>query len=475
MKKSLIAVALLCAAETAAAEETLAAAQDAAAIAKARAERLTYELQAANAQRALAEADAKAAADAAKLASEQAHTAKKNALELEKGEQELADKQQAALAGASKGLADLAASAGVKDISVTGTPIEAKTLAYRALEPIAARLAAELVSTAKAGRYVLAENITLDSLLAAQTAEHSLARLAGKYEAGVNDIAQWFGEIRDGSEPKTKSAGAVALGLEGIKALASVVQTFHTRFSVTAHDVAIDQAALHAALARAWCASPDLKDAKLTVYSGLSLALTDTDLGKSVRRLEDAQDVGAAAEAEMTAWLAINKTDAATPAAAKPAAKAKATAPKPAPRAVVDRVQQELAKLKAANTRVSDVLTALASTPAGQTASPLTQLLRSGHVLRDLRKGAHLLSVKAVAAGGNSLATNNLWRGPKLYHSGGAVVSYTVIDQHGDVVGGSVLDSHTGYVRLERAGSSKLGNSWDEKTPAKATTPKACH
>lgn len=488
MKNYLTSIALMVVSATGFAQNARTAAEDAAAIAKAQADRLEYQVRAEIAQRTLDNAEKKAAADAEKTAQDaadkklaDAQAAKKAVLDLEKNEQELADKRQAALASASKALADMPSAAGVKDVAVTGTPIEAKTLTYRALAPIAKQLAIEIASSLPTpesppnndkGSFILADQITLDSLIAVQVAERSLARLAKKYESGVKEVTIRFGEIRASAEPMTKSGAGVVLALEGLKAVAAVVKTLQTTMFATPHDVTVDPLAMHAALAKAWRDNDKLKSVVLIAHSGLSVRLEATDIGKSMNELETTQDTSAIVESEIQTWLDNNKS-AASPAVAQTAKtdamakpKAAASAPKPVPQSVIDEVSALLAKLKVANGRVSEVLTGLASTSGAQPVSPLTQLIRTSYIMKDLRAGASLLSVKVVAAGGNSLATNNLWVGSKLFHSGGAVVAYTVVNQHGNVVGGSVLDSHTGYLRLKRSDSAGLGNSWDTPPPA---------
>ena len=492
MRNLLVGGALAVAAVSAFAQTTRTAAEEAAAVAKAQAETLEYLVRAGTAQRALDNAEKKAAADAEKAAQEaadkrlaDAQAAKKALLDQEKAEQELADKRQAALSAASKSLSEMSAGAAVKDVAVSGTPIEAKTLAYRALGPIARQLALEVAAATKPPAppppaalppaplpvptsFILADQVTLENLIAAQVAEESLGRLAKTYGAGVTSAEVRLGQIKDGEDARTKSGGAVVLALEGIKALASVIQTFQTTMSTAPHDIAIDPLALQAALAKAWRDNPTLQSAPLVAQPGLSVKFTDTRIGKSMVQLAEALDRGVELQDDLQHWLATHKAAPASapPAAAKTKPKAAPDAEKLASPAAIDEVGQMLASLKAASARVADVLAGLYAPGAAQSGNVLTQLIRARHLSTGLDAGAALLSVKVVAAGGNTLATNNLWVGSKLFHSGGAVVAYTLVNKSGNLAGGGVLDSHTGYLRLKRSDSAGLGNSWDPPKPA---------
>jgi hypothetical protein len=456
----------------------------------------------------------KAKADAA--ASKAA--ARKSELELQQAEEkarlELQSKQDAAdearrkaISDAIKSVSDLKADA--KDVTVTGTAIETKALAYRALNPIAKRIVTEIgdqLCGGNAVQVVLADDQLIGAIPAYQAGVATLQTLNTQYESMIKQARKSFTGLKDDYQISTRSfAATLPFLLQGVAAVGALVQTFKTQLGVTNADVSIDTLALHGALASQWprTCSKGGNLAQLTAYPNMNLAYASSDVGKEVTALNASFNMGLELEAEITIWLTRTKEAAARAAAAKkpaaqkpkPAKTAQATAdkakakvdsakpppekpkpkPKPKPEQSAQRQAAEaesetlaaieaiLAKLKAANQRIEQAIQALVATSEKQPVSPLVQLLKLERFAKAIgNSNTNILTVKAVAGGGNTVTTNSFWSGPKVFHSGGAVLAYTLTGHDGVYIRGGVLDMHVGYVQLEVSGRSSLGSSWSE-------------
>jgi hypothetical protein len=440
--------------------------------------------------------------------------ARKSELELQQAEEkarlDLQSKQDAAdetrrkaISDAIKSVSDLKADA--KDVTVTGTAIETKALAYRALNPIAKRIVAEIgdqLCSGNAAQVVLADDQLIGAIPAYQAGVATLQTLNAQYESMIKQARKSFTGLRDDYRVSTRSfAATLPFLLQGVAAVGALVQTFKTQLGVASTDVSIDTLALHGALASQWprtCAKGG-NPAQLTAYPNMNLPYASSDVGKEVTALNASFNMGLELEAEITIWLTRTKEAAARAAAAKkPAAQkpkpakpaqatpdkakakvdsAKPAAEKPKPKPAQSAQQQAaeaesetlaaigaiLAKLKAANQRIEQAIQALVATSEKQPVSPLVQLLKLERFAKAIgSSNTNILTVKAVAGGGNTVTTNSFWSGPKVFHSGGAVLAYTLTGHSGAYIRGGVLDMHVGYVQLEVRGRSSLGNSWSE-------------
>lgn len=431
-------------------------------------------------------AEARLRAKKAQLDIDQAD--QKAKLDLQKSQQEVDDKRRAAIGDAAKSLSEASLKGDIKDVAVTGTPIETRALAHRALTPITDRLVQTIqpvLTKVKPTSVILADDQVLALLPIYQATEDSLKRLSTQYSGLLKDTTAAFGKLKDNYQTSERAfAAAFPLVLEGVAALANLAQTFKTQISVTATDVTIDNLAFQGALISSWAKASKPERPVLIAYPGLVADIGATEVGKTLQAITDTQGKALDLDMQMNLWLTEKKaleakTKPKPKAKAAPAAKGAAAKAKPAegtadakdppepeasPRSVVVAAVEALdAKLKAANERVDQVLQSLTSTSEKQPVPALAQLVKSGHVVKALKASSLILNAKVVSAGGNSLATNNLWTGPKLFHSGGAIVAYSLIKSDGSFVAGEVLDSHTGYIRMPRNAVGGLGSSW---TPA---------
>ncbi|HBL26396.1 MAG TPA: hypothetical protein DD490_06130 [Acidobacteria bacterium] len=82
---------------------------------------------------------------------------------------------------------------------------------------------------------------------------------------------------------------------------------------------------------------------------------------------------------------------------------------------------------------------------------PLTQVVRDSVVADSLAKGALLLIVKLQKSGGTFYTKKNLWTffgGMPIFHMGGVVVSFVLLDgKDGHVLGSGAVPVHGGFVR----------------------------
>lgn len=427
-------------------------AEETAAIEKAKADALEDQLRARNAQLSLERAD------------------KAVALEADVKQQELADKRQAALATASKSLSDMSLKGAITDVSVTGVAIETSALTYRTLLPLTDRIVTEIkdIKQVASNGILLADDALLSSLPAYQMAENSLKTLSEQYKTAIDKAQNDFVLLKTTAESGTR-AGSVTIPLvvNGIAALASVAQAFKTQMSVVSSAITIDPLALQAALAHSWRRFPENRKA-LLVFPGFVDGAAASDVGAVVNKLAADHDRAVDLQSDMTTWLNAHAvqdaSDTVKQKSAKDTAKKKLAADPVSllKKQAVEGITSLLAQLKTIDTRVTQVIDTLNATSEQHPVSSLTQLIKLGFSIKKLRDGVPALNVKVVASGGNSLATNNLFTGAKLFHSGGVVLAYSLLGTDGAVLAGNVLDSHTGYVRMPRTPVSGLGNSWQQ-------------
>lgn len=377
------------------------------------------------------------------------------------------------------------------NVNVSGTPIEAKVLTYRATTRAAGQLLAGVSASVcnKASTIVLADDQALTMRPTYEASMLMLSTFASDYENFVKNAQQQFSYLRDVVEGREKALpGALSTLLQGVAAVGAIAQTFKTQISITSADIAVDALAVSGALADAWAAK--CPSSVLTTPSALTGSYASSDVAMVVNRLVFQAAQGRDLEFKIALWLVRAKAEAAaTPAdvAKKPAATQKEATKKDAKqpaaaqsaelkKQVLAQMDELATKLKAANTRVDQAVQQLFTTSDKQPTSTLTQLVTAQRFLTTIQKpNAYLLNVKPVAGGGNIVTTDNFWRGPKIYHSGGVVLAYTLLEgSTGKYVAGGVLDSQEGYVRLNISDKRSLGNSWDQPlvaTPAPEPAP----
>jgi hypothetical protein len=104
--------------------------------------------------------------------------------------------------------------------------------------------------------------------------------------------------------------------------------------------------------------------------------------------------------------------------------------------------------MKALNTQFDKLIENLSAVDDETGLSAVTALVRAEKLRARLNNpDAYVLYVKVQAAGGNNKVTRNLFKGTKLFHSGGSIVSYVLFDHTGAVRTSKTLYNYTGYVK----------------------------
>lgn len=112
--------------------------------------------------------------------------------------------------------------------------------------------------------------------------------------------------------------------------------------------------------------------------------------------------------------------------------------------------RNRITRLKAMNDQFDKFVAALTVLDATTGASPMTNLVRAEKLRKTLKKGdSGMLYVKVMKAGGNNKITQNLFKGTKISHSGGVVVSYIVFNNAGEVALADTLYNYDGYLRIK--------------------------
>ncbi len=107
-------------------------------------------------------------------------------------------------------------------------------------------------------------------------------------------------------------------------------------------------------------------------------------------------------------------------------------------------------KLKALNDQVDKInADLLRADDKGQT-TPLNTLIKAER----LKKAGHsansyVLYVKALNSTGTTKLTKNLFTGSKMYHSGGAVISFILFDHQGAIVKSNTLHDYKGFIKVK--------------------------
>jgi hypothetical protein len=430
-------------------------------------------------------AAAKAAAKKSELELQQADEKSRLALQ---AEQDKADEtKRKALAESITAVNNLKTDA--KDVAVTGNAIETKALAYRSVVRVTPQIVALIspVVCARQGTVILADDQAIATLSGYEAGLQTLSMLDDSYSRLVRNAQTRFANLKEMHERKEKSLALAAPLLQGVAAVGAIAQTFRTQLNVSASEVSIDQLALYGALAGSWpekCATT-----VLTAYPNLGTDFAASDAARRMNNIGEALSAAQGLESEISLWLIPNKAasakevkeieDAQKTAGERPAAGApKRNAPTArqkaaaeARKSVIAEVETLLAKLKTDNQRVDLAIQQLVATSEKQPVSAIAQLAKTGRFATAIKQpNAYMLTIKAVAGGGNTVTTNNFWRGPKVFHSGGAVIAFTLLrGSDGAYLGGGVLDSHQGYVQLNIADRKSLGDSWDAevKSPDK--------
>lgn len=339
-----------------------------------------------------------------------------------------------------------------------GLNVEAKILAYSAVDRIAAQIAQEIKSLpAPPVHVVISSQRELSAVMqyrAYQQQTRLLQRQIGQASGGTPAAPKLPPLDSDGaacvaerSAPADDAGGAAPL--VAIDAALQVLSLFKSDKKIDGIDVEVDEFALAmsvlghlrrapgslsvaypasvlpgvlaaGASSNVFALSPALKELNALVDGQVAL---DTVLGLIGPRREALRQLaqGRTATAPCKAMWARDT-------------------------AQLDRLEASVKALKGA---IDQLATALSRVDESSGASALQSLVMA-ETLASKFAGAHVLQLKPVAAGGATLAKTNLFT-TNFYFSGGAIVSYLLYNgSSGDVVLAATMPYYAGFIKASR-------------------------
>lgn len=406
---------------------------------------------------------------------------KKTKLEIEKTEASADEAQRTALKDSVATLSGMAVKGDTKDVSVTGNSIETQELTYRSVGKVVEKIIEdEKIKLCSAStKVILTDESSLPFLPIFDSTMYSFKSFQETYSSKIYAAKAAFSDIKTSYkgviiEPKS-GAAAVSMGLQVVAAVGAIVQTFKTTMAVTNAEVTVDTLALQAALTKQLIEKCSSNQPQLTSNLGLNLDSDPSEVTAIIDRVKENQSDGVNLESDINHWISIASQDLqklnAIPEAKQPGGKVKTATTQGKNQNIEDKkkkiaasiatAEALLKNLKAMNDKATGFIEAFFITSDKQPISLLSSLLKYEKLSNaKLDSNSLFLILKTVASGGNTVMTNNFWRGPKIYHSGGAVLSYVLLSNQGVYLGGNTLDSHGGYVKFNPQEVSTIGNSW---------------
>lgn len=300
--------------------------------------------------------------------------------------------------------------------------IESQTLAYESMTKIAAQIAKE-VKAANAPRIVIYHDKDMASLLELRTFLAQAKAIQQAFEDATPKPAR-----RGNLEFAVESVIATgALAVTAAKTLVDLVALFRTDTAITGVEVTLDDTALAASVGHSLGGVVFYPQVQPLDFSSHA-AFTKSEVVTVLDGLHKArQDAEAAVKRETEAL----ETTVADEDARKTAA---------------DLLKEPLTKADALYQPFRDALFKADDTGT----NALARLLRAEVLASRLEEnGSHLLYLKVVKAGGSNRITRNLFTGSKLWHSGGAIVTYLLFRSDGSIAASNTLYRHSGYKRFE--------------------------
>jgi hypothetical protein len=135
-----------------------------------------------------------------------------------------------------------------------------------------------------------------------------------------------------------------------------------------------------------------------------------------------------------------------------------------------DPYRHRIARLKALNEAFAAYVATLSALDNESGTTPMASLIKAEKLTKILvQPDAAMLYVKVLRAGGNNRITKNLFKGTKITHSGGTVVSYILFDNTGAAVLANTLYNYDGYKRFK----SKYGKLTNNLSNVESSEPAA--
>ena len=121
-----------------------------------------------------------------------------------------------------------------------------------------------------------------------------------------------------------------------------------------------------------------------------------------------------------------------------------------------EQFQDKVTRLKNLNGQYKKLLASLVDVDEKTGISKLEKLITGEILSTELDKNdTDILYLKVVAGGGNNKVTRNLlWS--RLFYSGGAIITYFLLDKDGVIKASKTFYNYTGYRQLKNSGSLVL-------------------
>lgn len=287
--------------------------------------------------------------------------------------------------------------------------IEATLLTYRALERIAGEIAESVrqVKEIKTIWVTTSENI-FDNIYLYESAFNYLTSIKDRYDTLLKEEKGKTTRSEFATESAAGLAPAILAATTTLKSIIDIASLFRTDITIKGVQTDIDDAALVAAVA-----GKIKTDGSMSVVYDKLTFMPHSKLN------------------ELIGQLLIMKI--------------KAESVLHAPDS----------QMKSETVAALKVLNAAVDSWVAQSASPgennLYARLRRGEILKGmLDNGAYVLYLKTIAAGGANRTSKNLFTGSSLYHSGGAVVSYFLLNSTGAVVSAKNIGHYGGFIKLNK-------------------------
>lgn len=327
-----------------------------------------------------------------------------------------------------------------------GDLTENSLLAYCALrdatKSVAARMAQLQSSHKPINRILLLSNPDVQALLSLQTVLFALENL----EKGYEEIEKEANRIPRPGVRSLAVPAAIALGGLALQ----VATLFRTNTSLTGKNVMLDEMTVLNAMRDALLENTVTVNKPIVWSSSIGFGIKSASGLKQAGFYKRIYDINENERKRIDQTLLERE--------ANYPADDKANA------ALVKWIAAVRSRFIALNLELDTLVSGI--TKADETGQTALQTLLKAEAIEKVRTQADtwILTLKAVALGGNNLTTQNFFT-TRLYHSGGTLLTYEVYDHTGLQLAGSTVPAHTGYVRFTRHDANSLSAARKTELP----------
>jgi hypothetical protein len=216
-----------------------------------------------------------------------------------------------------------------------------------------------------------------------------------------------------------------ALAVTAVKTLIDLIALFRTDTEIKSVEITLDDVALVALVAKELGPGIDVFDPQI-----LPLGLNSASFANSlvIKNLDGLQTARQNAHTAVDRAVAALETSSLDPEAKK---------------AKAESLKEPLTN---ADTLFQTFRDGLLKVDEASGTSELARLLRAEILEASLQEqDSYLLYMKIVKAGGSNQVTRNLFRGSKLSHSGGVIVTYLLFRSDGAIAASDTLHDYSGF------------------------------